>query len=321
MLLPLLELAGIGHATYVVVYLVCVTYLMNPDSSLRADGIFPRSSTGIGLLVVYVLLLLAFLVTYMRLLQVTLTNPGFVPLGEPGWDKHSAPTKYFERYDSYICDYTGLPIFCEECRNFKPDRTHHDSHSGRCVRKLDHFCPWAGGVISETNFKFFIQLLFYGSLYTGYTLVVMAYFFTERSRKADSKPAHWVVALALAALFFLFAFGMFMTTFYNLSLNYTTIEIMQRGRIHHIAIRSKSRTSHPKAIAEISLSPSRTYFVVQTEDTDHPWDTGSLPNIQSVMGHTLWEWLLPLKMSPCTEHRSSTSEFPWSSSVRALRRV
>ncbi|KAF2791666.1 hypothetical protein K505DRAFT_326674 [Melanomma pulvis-pyrius CBS 109.77] len=321
-LLPLFEIAAIAHATYVVVYLICVAYLMHPSSSLREDGILPRNSTGVGLLFLYCLFLFLFLVTYMRLLQVIWTDPGVVPLGDPSWDKRSAPTKYFEQYDSYICDHTGMPIWCEECHNWKPDRTHHDSHTGRCIRKMDHFCPWAGGIISETTFKFFIQFLFYGFVYTGYLLGVIAYFLAESSRMANLRPVHWIVALAFAALFFLFTFGMFMTTFYNLSLNYTTVEVMQRGRIHHIAMHGKPRTtSTPTSpLSEVTLSPSRTYFVVETDGTDHPWDLGPAANMKSVMGHSILEWLIPLKMSPCASHTNAVGEFEWAHSVRALRR-
>ena len=32
---------------------------------------------------------------------------------------------------------------CHKCSdNFKPARAHHDSVTGRCIVKFDHFCPW-----------------------------------------------------------------------------------------------------------------------------------------------------------------------------------
>lgn len=44
--------------------------------------------------------------------------------------------------DAFICDANGLPIFCNSCWTWKPDRTHHCSELNRCVRRMDHFCPW-----------------------------------------------------------------------------------------------------------------------------------------------------------------------------------
>ena len=69
-----------------------------------------------------------------------------------------------------------MPIWCEECHNWKPDRTHHDSHTGRCVCKMDHFCPWVGGIISATMYKYYVQFLFYGFVHTGYIVAVVVHF-------------------------------------------------------------------------------------------------------------------------------------------------
>jgi len=46
--------------------------------------------------------------------------------------------------------YTSLRMFswCTKCRHFKPPRAHHDSVSGRCVVKLDHWCPWTNNTVS-----------------------------------------------------------------------------------------------------------------------------------------------------------------------------
>lgn len=190
-LLPLLEAAGIGYATYVQIYLVCVQYLMHPDSDYP---ILTRTAIGIALIVVYCVLLFIFCVSFLRVLQVIWTDPGLVPLGDgevhkealDGTESWRPSTRYFDRYDAYICDYQGAPLWCEKCRNWKPDRAHHSSQLGRCVRRMDHFCPYAGGIISETNHKFFIQFLFYGAVYTLFILVTWAVFLAERRKKVSS---------------------------------------------------------------------------------------------------------------------------------------
>mmetsp|Transcript_13181 Transcript_13181/g.37064 ORF Transcript_13181/g.37064 Transcript_13181/m.37064 type:complete len:408 (-) Transcript_13181:2502-3725(-) len=54
---------------------------------------------------------------------------------------------------------------CHKCNdNFKPARAHHDSVTGRCIVKFDHFCPWVGNAVGATNHKFFV-------LFVGYTML------------------------------------------------------------------------------------------------------------------------------------------------------
>lgn len=51
---------------------------------------------------------------------------------------------------------------CRKCHdNYKPARAHHDSVTGRCIVKMDHFCPWVGNAIGIRNHKFFILFIFY----------------------------------------------------------------------------------------------------------------------------------------------------------------
>jgi palmitoyltransferase len=48
----------------------------------------------------------------------------------------------FYTKDVFVCDGDGLPMWCYQCKTWKPDRAHHCSDVNRCVRKMDHFCPW-----------------------------------------------------------------------------------------------------------------------------------------------------------------------------------
>lgn len=316
-LIPLLEVGGLGFTSFVVVYQLCISYLLNPSSSWQEQGITPRRASGIALIVVYCLLLLAFSLTFLRLVLVIWTNPGTIPLGDPASEKETASTKRFDRLDGYECDHQGLPLWCDKCHSFKPDRTHHSSQLGRCVQRMDHFCPWAGGIISATSHKFFVQLLFYGTLYTGFVLAVMAYYFAERRRELNSNPGTWIAALALGTIFFFFSFGMFMTTFYNLSVNQTTVEIMQSEMVHYVALRGSSsgpssETSDQSAVVnEIQRSPSRTFIVIQVEPGTRLWDVAPIENIKSIMGNSILDWFLPFGMSPCLNQSDQRGEFFW----------
>jgi hypothetical protein len=111
---------------------------------------------------------------------------------------------------------------CHKCNdNFKPARAHHDSVTGRCVVKFDHFCPWVGNAVGAKNHKFFCLFLFY----TAMTCLLSLFFLlvrvircgyvkdSDESKGGESQYVykecnnfygnHVITALALASLVFL----------------------------------------------------------------------------------------------------------------------
>lgn len=68
----------------------------------------------------------------------------------------------------YACDELGRPRWCDHCKVIKPNRTHHDSESGRCVTKMDHFCPWICNTVGARNHKFFLQFCIYALVFVAY---------------------------------------------------------------------------------------------------------------------------------------------------------
>lgn len=47
--------------------------------------------------------------------------------------------------------------YCEICKSFKLNRTHHSKKLNCCVYKFDHFCKWLGIAINYGNYKLFLQ--------------------------------------------------------------------------------------------------------------------------------------------------------------------
>ncbi|EED17522.1 DHHC zinc finger membrane protein [Talaromyces stipitatus ATCC 10500] len=290
------------------------------------------------------------------------------PLDENGQEK-------FWMKDIYVCQDDGRPAYCSKCCQFKTDRAHHNRDADRCVRKLDHFCPWVGGVVSESSFKFFLQFVIYTAFFTCFCLIVLAIFVAEHRSDTGRVNAQWVVALGLAALFFLFSGGMSGTSLQLASLNTTTIEnLSRRSKVWMLAIyispqqyqRMTNRTSGPWALtfptvtfptqpppvpsttpgapsseAEpqsngvASTAPNNTnnanntnqptdmrmFAILRTQPGENPFDLGDpIKNLQQVMGNTLWDWLLPLRIAPCVDHSSIVSAYPMGSVVDRLKR-
>lgn len=185
-IVPLIELGAIAFESWVVTYLICFQYLIDPSNNLRQKfGIQPRRATGIALIVIYALLLLLTLIFWMRLVQVIWSKQDLVPLGDSSSGKGVTNAPWIDQYDAYVCDYEGQPLWCDKCHNWKPDRTHHCKELGRCIKKMDHYCPWAGGIIAESSHKFFQQFVTYGALYTLYSWIVVAVFFSDRASQVS----------------------------------------------------------------------------------------------------------------------------------------
>jgi palmitoyltransferase len=58
--------------------------------------------------------------------------------------------------------------YCRLCKAPKPPRCHHCHISGRCILRMDHFCPWINNCVGFRNYRYFYLFLFYlwvGSLY------------------------------------------------------------------------------------------------------------------------------------------------------------
>ena len=89
-IIPVILLAIIGYASWVVTKVECLDYLLNPSPSLA----LPRQTApAIAILTLFYILLLILLICYGRLIHTVLTNPGVVPRGPQWYIENQRKTK------------------------------------------------------------------------------------------------------------------------------------------------------------------------------------------------------------------------------------
>ena len=137
-----------------------------------------------------------------------------------------------------------------------------------------------------------------------------------------------------AGLFALFSIGMSASSLQFTILNTTSVENLGRkSKIWTLAVYIESPRSdiantghtpyqtitYPLSSPPNSAVPRRSFAILHTKPGDCPFDLGPWGNFREVMGYSIWEWLLPVKMSPCCDHRSGESAFKLGPVVQRMR--
>ncbi|CAG5114953.1 unnamed protein product [Candidula unifasciata] len=135
-------------------------------------------------------------------LKAVLSDPGIVPIPKTSMDFsdiHSDSSK-LKTNDGWTV--------CMKCETYRPPRAHHCRVCRRCVRRMDHHCPWINNCVGEYNQRFFIQFLFYVGLASVFaiTLVVIALLTQPQIRKEyrQNRLLHCVLLVIESILFGLF---------------------------------------------------------------------------------------------------------------------
>ncbi|PVD27119.1 hypothetical protein C0Q70_12271 [Pomacea canaliculata] len=145
---------------------------------------------------------IVFLIT-MSHLRAVLSDPGVVPLPSASMDfsdLHSSQPPKNTTADGWTV--------CMKCETYRPPRAHHCRICQRCVRRMDHHCPWINNCVGEYNQKFFIQFLFYVGLASlhAITLVIITWIL-DPGVKQDvkyTKLVHSIILVIESVIFGLF---------------------------------------------------------------------------------------------------------------------
>lgn len=161
--------------------------------------------------------------------RAMLTDPGAVPKG-------NATKEFIESLQLK----PGQVVYkCPKCCSIKPDRAHHCSVCKRCIRKMDHHCPWVNNCVGENNQKYFVLFTMYIALISLHALIMVGFHFLhcfeeDWTKCSSFSPPTTVILLILLCfeglLFLIFTSVMFGTQVHSICTDETGIERLQRKK-------------------------------------------------------------------------------------------
>ncbi|KAI9812287.1 MAG: palmitoyltransferase pfa5 [Pycnora praestabilis] len=283
--------------------------------------------------------------SYFRILQTIITNPGYVPRGPQLYQQQCDQGKNGRQSDRVKRSFTVASATSQE-KFTSGTGLQQDLESGRA----------AGQYKADSNKPSDQQSS--DSQSQG-----LEYFYTK-DVFGEQPSVHWILTLAFASLFALMALGMAGSSIQLAAINSTTVENLSRKvKVWQLAVfipqphqgqlgenpatsngsattpttitypLTTPNPNHDRTLPSITLSgqsslstitqkpqPPRTFAILSTPPGANPWDLGTLENLKSVLGNHWYDWLLPLRHSPCCYHDGGESAFQLGGIVNRLRK-
>lgn len=227
--------------------------------------------------------LLAMSITVSFILA-SFTNPGIIPRSESvpkelETDLRGHPKFRFLRINGI----TLKQKFCHTCLVFRPPRSKHCQHCDNCVLRFDHHCTWLGNCVGLNNYRYFVMLIYSGTLFLFETIYVIFDVFGSRADSSyggDYGFVDWCIIVGkapdLVALLIYCTFLMVAVLLLS---------------IYHTVISSQNLTTNEHV---------RNYY------KDNPFDFGALQNCRQIYCH-------PERVLPVGEDKIEPSYTPMGS--------
>ncbi|CAI2296097.1 unnamed protein product [Caenorhabditis sp. 36 PRJEB53466] len=197
--------------------------------------------------------------------RTMLSDPGVVPISNSKLPKENEDYSSDE-YESdeeavFRRDHLNRPsatewTTCTRCDSLRPPRAHHCRVCKRCIRKMDHHCPWVNNCVGEYNQKYFLQFILYvgaSSLYSLFILVLCwvyhdAYGPTgikgpNGENVHHAKVIHSIMLAMESALFGLFVLAVSCDQLGAIFTDETAVEAVQRRGRNYLSSSRRPRSS------------------------------------------------------------------------------
>ena len=130
----------------------------------------------------------------MSHLRAVFSDPGIVPLPQSKLDfseLHTGLQKERSKEEWTVC---------ARCETYRPPRAHHCRICQRCVRRMDHHCPWINNCVGECNQKYFLQFLVYVGLLSAYAVSLVIFSWVQECQ--DCHKDKFVTQTRMWVLFY-----------------------------------------------------------------------------------------------------------------------
>ncbi|XP_030384873.1 palmitoyltransferase ZDHHC3 [Scaptodrosophila lebanonensis] len=124
---------------------------------------------------------------------------------------------------------------CTRCETYRPPRAHHCRICKRCIRRMDHHCPWINNCVGERNQKYFLQFLIYVAILSVYSLALIVSTWVSPCAECNQnviesqlRMIHSVILLLESALFGLFVTAIMVDQLHAILYDETAIEAIQQ---------------------------------------------------------------------------------------------
>ncbi|XP_071957867.1 palmitoyltransferase ZDHHC7-like isoform X2 [Antedon mediterranea] len=248
--------AAVLYADYVV-----VQWLILPTMAMSISGYFHA--------VAFNLIVVLLISSHVRAVTA---DPGIVPLPAAAIDFSDMRVGAIPK--SILSQDGESWSICQKCEAYRPPRAHHCRICRRCIRKMDHHCPWINNCVGEFNQKFFIQFLFYVGLAAIYSIVLVILCWTTASNRhiklaeQNAKVAHTIVLIVESILFGLFVCAIGCDQVSAILEDETAVEQVKRVN----GVRPQQNRSRKELLREVFGRGSRLCWLC-------PFSSGRFPSI------------------------------------------
>ena len=128
---------------------------------------------GITITVVTALL---FIFSLINFLVTSFIDPGYYPINTNN-DEYEVIHHGVSKNITVSGGATFTMRWCDECKHYRPPRSHHCCVCEMCVEHFDHHCPWVDNCVGMKNYRYFVlflsSLILYILIGLGSTIVVI----------------------------------------------------------------------------------------------------------------------------------------------------